>query len=242
MKQVFYVVAIAVLSVTLLSGLSACRKVVGGGPVVSNERTLPDFDRIESSIPGNVYLKEGNEQSVILEGPQEYVDVVETKVQNGILKIKIRNNTNLLHSGRLRVHITIPEYRSVISMGSGNIYGESTINGTGIELKLTGSGNMELDKISSERVRCELTGSGNLKILGGSADDLNIRLTGSGNFNAQHMESNTADVSASGSGNTTLRVRDRLTVNLSGSGDVNYYGNPAVNSYISGSGKVKKKG
>lgn len=242
MKQVFYAFTLAALSVTVLFGLNSCRKVVVGGPMVTNERTLPEFDEVETSIPGNVYLKEGSEQSVIIEGPQEYVDLLETKVQDGILRMKIRNNTNLLHSGRLRVHIVVPEYRAVVSMGSGNVYGENTFNSPRLDLKLTGSGNMEMDKLRSETVYCELTGSGNLKVQDGYTDELEVRLTGSGNFNAQQLESNTVNVSATGSGNTTVKVRDQLTVELSGSGDVLYYGNPVVNSYISGSGKVKKKG
>lgn len=242
MKQIFYTLTLTLLSITLISGLHSCRKVVVGGPVVTNDRTLPDFEEIESSIPGNVYLREGSEQSVTIEGPREYVEAVETEVQRGVLKMKIRNNTSFLHSGRLRVHITIPEYRSVVSMGSGNIYGEHTFNSPRLELRLTGSGNMEMEKLKADNVRCELTGSGNLKVEDGTTDNLDVRVTGSGNFNARDFHSKTVNVKSSGSGNTTVKVKDQLTADLTGSGDVFYYGNPVVNSYVSGSGKVKKKG
>jgi hypothetical protein len=51
-----------------------------------------------------------------------------------------------------------------------------------------------------------------------------------------------AVVSVYGPGSATVRVSERLTATIAGSGSIHYYGNPTVESNVTGSGKVVQQG
>ena len=51
------------------------------------------------------------------------------------------------------------------------------------------------------------------------------------------------DISIAGSGDTLIKsVSGSLDVNVAGSGDVRYYGDPAIDKSVLGSGSVKRLG
>lgn len=56
------------------------------------------------------------------------------------------------------------------------------------------------------------------------------------------LQATTAPVSTTGSGHATLPVTDRLSARLVGSGDVQYRGQPTVETSIVGSGTVEPVG
>lgn len=238
MKKVNVLIAI-VLILAGITSLSACRKVVGQGVIVTEDRMVANFTHVQSSIPGSVYIEEGPVQAIRIEAQQNIIDVVETRVEDGVLKLKLQSNTMLANNSNLKVYITLPKYRGISVLGSGNVTVRNGLNSQEIDLKVTGSGDMEIDRLNSNSVYTELTGSGNIRIGSGAAQSQTVRITGSGDCTAKDMISENANVTITGSGNATVRVQNSLKATISGSGNVYYYGNPVVDVSISGSGNVK---
>lgn len=238
MKKISSLIAI-VLVITGIASLSSCRKVIGEGPVLAEERIVANFTEVETSIPGAVYLSEGTTQQVRIESQQNIINVVETKVEDGVLKLKLRNNTILANNSNLKVYISIPKYRAISLMGSGNVMVENSLNSHDMDVKLTGSGNMEIDRLYGNNLYSELTGSGNIRINAGTVESQTVRITGSGDYDARNMNSNHAEVTITGSGNATVKASNSLKARISGSGNVYYYGNPVTDVSITGSGNVK---
>ena len=238
MKKISSVIAILFVIISI-AGLSSCRKIIGEGPVLTEERIVANFTEVESSIAGAVYLSEGSVQQVRIESQQNIIDVVETKVEDGILKLKLRNNTILANNSNLKVYISIPKYRSISLMGSGNVTVENGLNSHDLSLKLTGSGNIDIDRLYGNDLYSQLTGSGNIRIGAGTEESQTVHITGSGDYEAKNMTSKHADVVITGSGNATVKAINSLKAKISGSGNVYYYGNPVVDVVITGSGNVK---
>lgn len=224
----------------LVLSLNSCEKVIGQGPVVTEERNVAAFTMIEAEFPGDVVLVQGANQMVKAQAQENIINDLYTTVNNGILKIKLRNGLRLTTGTSLKVYVTIPVIERISLMGSGNVTADQ-VNSPDMDIKLTGSGNLEIGNLEANAVYSELTGSGNMSIAGGTTHDLKARLTGSGDFKAQNFSTVDAEVTLTGSGSATVRASNTLKAVISGSGNINYYGNPAVTQNITGSGRLKKK-
>ncbi|RYE00266.1 MAG: DUF2807 domain-containing protein [Sphingobacteriales bacterium] len=219
--------------------LNSCKKIIGQGPIVTEERNVAAFTMIEAEFPGDVVLVQGTGQMVKAQAQENIINDLYTTVNNGILTIKLKNGLRL-STGSLKVYVTIPVIERISLMGSGNVTADQVIS-PDLDIKLTGSGNMEIGNLESGNVYSELTGSGNIKIAAGAASYLKVRLTGSGDLKAQNFSAVDAVVTLTGSGSATIRASNTLNAVISGSGNINYYGNPVVTQNVTGSGRLKKK-
>ena len=208
--------------------------VNGNGPIVSAELSLAPFDGVHLALPGEVFITQGETQSVTVEAKQNIIDELDLVVQNGIWRIDTDRCVRDVND--FKVFITIPTVTQLEISGSGDIISESFLNINDIYLRITGSGDMDLG-LNADDIELDITGSGNV-FLEGTADDLDVRITGSGDIRAFKQEVNTARVNISGSGDVEVTVIDELDVRISGSGDVRYKGNPTLDVSISGSGDV----
>ncbi|RQO29708.1 hypothetical protein DBR32_15340 [Taibaiella sp. KBW10] len=230
---------VILLSLVALTGLSSCRKVIGQGATVTEERVLANFTRLQTSISGAVYVSEGPVQQVKIEAQQNIIDIVESTVENGVLKLKLKSNTMLSNSSQLKVYITIPKYREISVMGSGSVKATQSFSSNDIDLKVTGSGDIDIDNLVSTNFYSEITGSGNINVVAGTTQSLVLRITGSGDFYGKDFKSKDAEVTITGSGSATVRATNSLKARISGSGNINYYGIPTTDVNITGSGNVR---
>ncbi len=236
MKKFYAAILIAVAVV----GLSSCKKVVGKGPVVSETRTTESFSEIEFSIPGNIRYIQGETREIVIEAQRNIIDLIETRVSGDRLKLYIRNNTNIKSHEEITVTVKGAGVHTIALQGSGNLEIPGVFTPTNAKLSLSGSGNINVSSIETNRLDLNISGSGNIKIGAGIADTEIITISGSGNIDLEGVEANKVKTQTSGSGNITVFVNEELDAKISGSGDVNYKGSPVVNADISGSGRVRK--
>ncbi|MCB0595096.1 MAG: DUF2807 domain-containing protein [Lewinellaceae bacterium] len=206
----------------------------GAGPIVTRELTVAPFEGIELPISGDVFLTQGPEQKVIVEGKDNIIDEIELDVQNGIWKIEF--NRCVRDIDLLRVFITVPDLTRIRVSGSGDVVSENTFVIQDLEIDIPGSGNVDLS-LDADDLDIDIPGSGRLT-LEGLADETKYRISGSGDVHAFNLECRVADISVPGSGDLEVFVTELLKVRISGSGDVFYRGDPALDISISGSGDV----
>jgi len=214
-------------------------------PVLAKEETrdLPAFTKISLRISGKVYLEQGSTQSVRIVAEDETLEEIITEVKDRTLSIKFPN-TNMFRNwnpGKIEIFITVPGIDALTVSGSGDIISKE-IKSRILDLAVSGSGNIDIEELTSEQVSAAISGSGNISVSGsGVANELKARISGSGNINASGFEAEHVDVQTSGSGNCAVISNGEIKARISGSGNVNYSGNPAIDSSVSGSGKVKKR-
>lgn len=214
------------------------RGITGEGPIVTRQLDLNAFDAIRLTNSSDVYIRQGSQQAVEVEGQENIIDNLVTDVDGEVWKIRFDEPVRR-HQG-LKIYITLPSLSGVRLSGSGNVVGENQF--TGIEkfgVSVSGSGNIKLG-VQARSVDAHISGSGNIR-LAGSTGSMEIRISGSGDLSADELEAESCKVRISGSGDCDLDVRENLEVSISGSGDVNYEGRPRVSSKISGSGDIRGK-
>lgn len=234
MKQLLSILFIAFITFT-----TGCKKVFPDGPAVEETRNVGDFTKIEAAFSGNVELVQGPSASVVVKAAENLQYYILTEVKGNTLVLKTRPNVNI-KGGSVTIYVSAPVIEGAALSGSGHIRFNTDIAATTLDLRVSGSGNIDVPRLTANRLDAEITGSGDIRINGGSVATQEIRITGNGNYHTQQMSSQQAKVKVSGSGEARLWAGDKLDVQISGSGDVWYTGNPVINTSISGSGKVRK--
>lgn len=213
-------------------GLFGC--IDADGPVTTLDLDLADFDGIELAMDARVELTQGPEQTVTVEGKSDIFDELDLDINNGVWTIRTEDCVRNVDD--LTFFITVPNLREVKISGSGEIRSTNTFEIGDIELRISGSGDMDMALLADD-VEVDISGSGKI-VLEGEGDELDINITGSGDVRAFDLAVNEADINISGSGDAEVRVANRLDVRITGSGDVFYKGQPLIDASITGSGEV----
>jgi hypothetical protein len=58
---------------------------------ISKVIDVQNFEKLDIDLICNIYVSIGEEQRVVLEGPEEYLNKIETELDNGILKLTESN-------------------------------------------------------------------------------------------------------------------------------------------------------
>jgi hypothetical protein len=202
------------------------------------ERTVEPFSSVGMSIYGDVYISQGSPQKLVLEGNEDILEKLVTEVRDGMLRIKfstpyVRTRTPV------KIWITVPEINGLYLSGSGSINAETAIRSDEMELKVSGSGKINIDDLTCDEVDAAISGSGDIR-LGGSADELELAISGSGSCLADQFRAEEVSIRISGSGSCKIDAVKELEAAISGSGSVYYVGNPTIDASVSGSGKIRK--
>ena len=224
--------------------MTSCRyirgkKIKGNGNVKTEERSVSGFSGVTSYGSFDVYISNGSQSSLKIEGEENLLPYIESYVDDGVLKIDTKEGFWLDNKRSLKVYITAPHFSSVRSNGSGNIISQGKLTDSSkIEFTVNGSADIKVE-LDVPEVDAEISGSGNINLVG-ATKKFRGEVTGSGNIHAMDLKSEETTVRITGSGNADVYASVQLDVHVAGSGDVRYKGDGKVNSNIAGSGNVKK--
>lgn len=203
-------------------------------------RKLDGFTSVSFGVSGKLFLKQGNSYEVVLEGDADLLDQIETEVRGGELVIR-KENWRIKMNEKVTVYITMPSIDGLGVSGSGTIVATDALKCDDLDIRISGSGTMELAELSADRIDAGISGSGNILVSGSGADQMELSISGSGDFRGEDFEVKEMEISVSGSGSCRCNVTGSLEARVSGSGDIYYTGNPQrTDARTSGSGKVRK--
>lgn len=232
-------IIIAIMS--SITVLTACNREVGSGSIISEERTVNSFTKIEVSNSADVEIIKGDTLKVEVSDYENLLDNISVETVNGKLEIKNKPFRIHLRNSKAKITITIPNVLTeIVISGSGNVTINDGLANTAT-LKISGSGNIHADStVDQTSVNLSISGSGDIE-MAGNTESVSANISGSGNINCGNLTSVTASCTISGSGNITVNASETLNGHISGSGDIKYYGNPAISTDISGSGSIRKQ-
>lgn len=243
-KQYLLIVVVLVMALsTLACGVSfndfGINTVRGSGILVTEERPVSTFERIELSGIGMLVIEIGSEEALVIEAEDNLLEYLETSVRGDTLEIGSRERTNLQPTEPISYYLTVKSLDSISVSGLGNVEAPG-METTRFSVDISGAGDVNMDSLHAEQLDVSISGLGSVGIDAGQVSEQTIDISGSGDYNGRNLESRTADVQVSGLGSATLWVTQDLSVNISGSGSVRYAGDPSVDSDISGLGSLKK--
>ncbi len=236
-------IALAFLFLSLTFSVNAqnwwgkSEKIKGNGNVVTVKRSTNNYRGIAAGGSFDVILIKGTEGNLTIEGEENIIPYIETEINNGILKIKYKKNTNIRTTKRLTVTVPFKDIESVALGGSGNVISKEVIKSNNFNVSLGGSGNINL-KINSDAVNTNIGGSGNID-LKGNTNELQCAIAGSGSIKAYDLTTDEISATIAGSGSIKITVKNKIKAKLVGSGSIYYKGNPKhIDSKSVGSGSI----
>lgn len=207
----------------------------------TERRDVSGFTAVGFAVSGEVIIDLGDTYSVVLEGDEDYINEIETKVYGSELRIK-RDKWFDTGNKKVIVRITMPALDGISVSGSGRVKVNDPLKGGDLDIAVSGSGKAILQEVALNNIECSISGSGSLIIEGdGTAKRLEINISGSGGYLGGATRVETMEASISGSGSCDCYVTGKLTAAISGSGNITYAGNPKIDAAISGSGRVRMK-
>ncbi len=183
----------------------------------SESRPLGTFERIRSMISGEVIIRYGDEDGIVVEADENIVPLIKTEVIGDVLMISSAGS--FITSKPIRVSITVKDRELP-------------------DIDLVASGDISMHGIDQAELSASLQGSGDIT-LSGTARCVKLSLMGSGDIDARRLKSEEVTISLMGSGDIEASASDKVSVKLMGSGDVLVSGSPKkVSSSNRGSGDV----
>lgn len=206
---------------------------------VSRDFALSGFDGISLEAPSDVDVRIGDSFSVRAEARPALLDMLEFRVEDGVLVISCRDNVDYSHPrfrGGSRVFVTMPVVRKAAIAASGDMRVEA---GEGDEFRaaIAGSGDLTVDTVTATRARFSIAGSGDLRAAG-TARDIEASIAGSGDMALADLRAQTMRASIQGSGEIDAYVTGNVDASFAGSGQVRARGGAQCRSTSIGSGRL----
>lgn len=210
--------------------------------IVTEQRAVEPFDGIDFRAFGLVELVQGTPASVVLEGPDNLVPHLVTRVSAGRLIIETDRSLRLVGttSPKMIFRITVPGLRAVSVSGAGDVQMASLATDN-LDVSLGGAGRIQIGALQADTVSMTLKGLGDIEVAGRARQAI-VSLPGAGNLDAGGLQVSTAEVTLQGLGNATVWVTEQLTGRTSGAGSVSYYGTPQVDTNSTGLGSFRSLG
>ncbi len=210
---------------------------VSAADLARETRSVSGFDRIVLRGVGDLAIRQGDRESLVVEAEPRILRNLTATVRNGILYLDVVGNVSTQQP--IRYELTVKTLRDVLSEGSGAVE-LAAIRSASLALTLGGSGEIKAAALRVNRLESSIAGSGSITT-DGEAGEQSVRIDGAGDYLAEKLRTHAASIDIAGSGSARVRVRDTLKVRISGSGNVTYSGNPRVDQDISGAGDVTRE-
>lgn len=226
--------------VTLTAFAQPWKKIEGSGNIKKESREVGTYTAISSAGSWDVKIAYGTSKAIEIEGDDNLLPYIQTEVEGSTLKIKSKKYYNLNARRKIIIYVNLTKLTGIALAGSGNIIGTGNFTNEGkTNFELAGSGNVNIDFQTIDKVSISIAGSGNVN-LGGKANELDISIAGSGDANAERVIADDVKVSIAGSGLAKVTANKNLKASIAGSGYVYYKGTATnIKKSVLGRGKVR---
>jgi hypothetical protein len=223
LKQRFLLISIIVLALLLTACgttvASSVETIRGSGNVVTTERNVTGFSRIQINLGADLALTQGNSESLTIEADDNLMQYIETKIDNGRLIISTPNNVSVTPSRFIKLNVDFSTLREIEILGSSNITANALDLDT-LTIRFSGSGSTGL------------TGSVNEQI---------IVISGQATMHNFGLISNRVTVDISGNGTIEVNAEDTLNLTVAGMGIIRYTGDPTISQQVNGSANISHR-
>jgi hypothetical protein len=213
--------------------------VQGDGNVKSEERTVNQpFNAIKASQGLDVYLTQGNEESIVIEADENLHELIKTEVKDNVLHIYTKKNIG--HASSKKIMVGFKDISKITSTSGSDISSTNTITSEHLELNTSSGSDMKLH-VNTTVLECNSSSGSDLK-LSGTTQKLMADASSGSDIKAGDLIAESSHVRATSGADITVNTSKELTADANSGGDIRYYGNPEiVNKKDSPSGSIRKQ-
>lgn len=213
---------------------------------VGSVRTVPAFNGIEVSSGVEVEFSQDPTQNVTVKTEADKQQYVVTEVENGILKIFVRNKgVRNLNFNNLKVVVSNPKLSKLLTKSGASFKAITPINestlalssnsgslvsgtfkiSTNTALEVESGSNVKID-LATKSVAIDASSGSSLK-LSGTANSSVISASSGSSVSAGEFVTKSAVVDASSGSSVKINTTESITASASSAASIQYKGNPA---------------
>lgn len=234
------IIVTTLLSVLLMScNFDMNFGVKGDGNVTSTDRELnSSFNAIEVSRGLDVFLTQGDSESIRVQADENLQSIIITEIENGVLNIYAKENISSAASKKVIVNF---KNLDEISASSGSdVVSKSIITTDKLEINTSSGSDVELE-VNVESLICESSSGSDIK-LSGTTNTFRAEASSGSDIKAAKLEALTTQAEANSGADITVNTSKELTARANSGGDIKYYGNPEKVQKSDGpSGSITKR-
>jgi hypothetical protein len=212
--------------------------ITGNGKVVSQTREVSEFSGIKVGSGIDVFLTQGETQSIVVEADENLQEWIKTDVTGNILNIYTEKSFRLAKVKK--VMITCKTLDKIEVSSAGDVTGLSQFKTDKLDISMSSAGDLKFE-VEANDITVSISSAGNV-YLKGKTQMLKADLSSAGDLNAFDLEAKVGDISVSSAGNAKVFVTEEASFSSSSAGDINYKGEPRIKEiHTSSAGSVNKK-
>ena len=205
-------------------------------------RAAKNFQAIEISNAFDVYLTQGNEESVAVSASElKYRENIKVDVRDGVLIIRYDNKGKWQTGNKkLRAYISFKQLNKLNVSGACDVFIVEQWKAENLKIDLSGASNLR-GNISAKKLMIDLSGASDLTLTG-NADQLDVEASGASDFKGYDLAVEYCDAKASGASDIKVTVNKELSAQASGASDVKYKGSGLIRDVkTSGSSSISRR-
>jgi hypothetical protein len=212
--------------------------ITGNGNVVKQKRDVAEFSGIKVGSGIDVFLTQGDVQSLEVEADENLQDWIRTEVTGSVLHIYTDKSIRLAKTKK--VNITCKTLQSIDISSAGDVTGMTPFKTEKLDIEMSSAGDLNFEAEANEIV-ISISSAGNA-YLKGKTGELKAELSSAGDLNAFDLEAKKGEISASSAGKARVFITEEASFNSSSAGDIDYKGEPRIREIqTSSGGSVNKK-
>ena len=230
---------IKLFTLLLFTAVTFCGTSLQAAQVIDGRQTrqVSGFHGISVSSGIDLQLTQKNVEEVQVEADSEDQDKIITKVEDGILKIYIREKSwpRLNWNNKQRkVFVSFKTLDQLKVSAGSDVNSHSVLKLDKLNLDVSSGSDVKLE-LDAQELSVESSSGSNVS-LNGTAAVIHVAASSGSDINAGELESKKCTAHVSSGSNIKVNVNGELDANASSGGDITYSGNPKTKNVRESSG------
>jgi hypothetical protein len=229
-------------------GISLVGSAFGQNSVINDPnaevRNVRNFHAIAVSNAIDLYLSQSDSEAVAVSAKEiKYRDRIQTKVEDGVLKIMLDKEGWMWSGGnrKLKAYVSFKKLDKLGASGASDVYVNGVITGDHLDLHLSGASDFK-GAVQLHELSIDQSGASDITI-NGSVAKLTLEASGASDTKGFELVTDNCSIHASGASDISITVNKELNAHASGASSINYKGEGVIRDlHSSGASSVSKKG
>lgn len=205
--------------------------IIGASAVKAQDKAISvkNISSITVSSGIDLYLTQGNTESVTIKGSADLIKDVIVEVEGGNVAIKYKDGihwSSLFRNQSIKAYVNFKTLKAITASGGSDVYSQNSFKLDNLDLRASGGADLKLT-LTCKDLTLSISGGSDAD-LKGAAENMQATASGGSDINAYGFVVNYAKVNVSGGSDANIYVNKGLEAGASGGSDVNYKGNAAL--------------
>ncbi len=218
--------------------LASCGSKSGSGNIISETRTVNNFNGISVGGDFEVEVKIGPVTAVVVEADDNILKYIVTEINGSTLKI----NTEGMHNYddvHMKVFITTPSLKNIKTSASARVIVDDILANSGTLGFKASSGSSIRAEIDAPQADVDASSGASIKI-SGKTRSYTAEASSGAEIKSGDLLSEVTTVKASSGASAAVHASVTLNANASSGSSITYYGGATVNQSVSSGSSLNK--